>query len=108
MAISMNSHYPLSMQAFLAIHGSNTQDEAQEKITEFYPHYDPCDTTLETPFDTAFKNAVVDEDLQYQGSYCLPEKDVVVIKDHPFDYSCLNCCAGIAGAIEHMTRSSNA
>lgn len=71
-------------------HKSN--EEVEQTLKSDTPHYDPCDTTLASPYDTHFKNQHSDTELSYKGNFCLDKPVKKVIKDRPFTPPDECCC----------------
>ena len=70
---------------------SNSNEEVAEAIKEEYPHYDPCDTTLSTPYDSAMKERLVDKQPESLSANCLV-KERTIIKDAPMKMIDMCCC----------------
>lgn len=82
-----------------------TQDEVQEAMAEYYPHYNACDETLDTDFDTCFKDAHSDHGVT-RLQQVVPQREKVVIKDYPFSWECMgHTCAGVSGGVELITQA---
>lgn len=78
-------------RAVSMILSSDSNEQVQELVKSEYPHYDPCDTTLTTIYDSALKERLVDKQPENLPVNCL-SRERVIIKDAPFEPVELCCC----------------
>lgn len=93
-------HFSFINKAYDAIYGSASVEEVEAKIAKDFPKYDPCDTTLDSKYDSAFKEGHSDKGLVNHEVYCLEPREVKVIKDKPFNPPVEMCCGPVIPVAE--------